>query len=339
MKAFQSNHPNLPVSSVNFCDVFRDRDAVGMLPNGQLKSTKDLMSPQQLTKWFNYYRPSLNLMLGVLWTAFQFLPEVIHPGLLPDPSGTDFPDLFAVYPMKTDNIDILTTTYLNSLDHLEVMLIVDVTTGLLGLANKDYFHEVWLYIQRYFQMIDTPGLLKAMGQFEYNLLIRVMRTWVAENDPTWLQHYLIDHIIFFVMPSIIAAYIANGNLQEAETLIDNVMGIERVRTWMEQSEAHRIDYYGFAMFVAAYGTVDRDSVQEFLQTISQKPGVDVQEILDCKPSSDQDSKVNDIFRDVLGLTFHERGPSECQVVYMKFERVLEFSDGEIYLSTSEVPDE
>ncbi|KAJ1978494.1 hypothetical protein H4R34_003187 [Dimargaris verticillata] len=185
------------------------KDAMGMLPNGQAKSTADLESPQQLRQLLYYCKPRL--------------------------------------------------------------------------ANKHYLREVWLYIQQYFVTIESPGLLEAVDKLDGDPLVHVLKTWVGHINLKRLQHFLINHMLYFVMPGLIAAYIANGKWQEVETLIGNVMGIERVRTWMAHRDSHHIDYYGFAMFVATYIAADSDGLPGFLQTMGQKPGVDIQNILDCKP--------------------------------------------------------
>ncbi|KAJ1974026.1 hypothetical protein H4R34_004876 [Dimargaris verticillata] len=337
MKALQRDYPDVPIGPKEYHDLVRTRDTAGMLPSGQIKTTADLMSPQQLQKWFNYYKPSLCLMLDTLWATFNLLPPDAQTTPLPNPPQTGYPDLFAVYPMTKGNLDERAIDYLQSLGHTDVNRLVEVSTGLVGLANKHYFLDVWQFIRQYFVMIESPGLLEAMGELDQDPLVHVLKTWVGGNDPIWLQHYLIDHMLYFVMPSLIAAYVANFAWPEAKALIDNVLKIERVRTWMGQSVYHHIDYYGFAMFVAAYVTPNEAIVHNFLQTMNQQPNVDAQTMLDCKPLSPRADKINAIFHNVLGKEFRQRGVGECDVFHLKFERTVEFFADEINLQVSIIP--
>ncbi|KAJ1979346.1 hypothetical protein H4R34_002868, partial [Dimargaris verticillata] len=159
------------------------------------------------------------------------------------------------------------------------------------------------------------------------------------NDPERLQHYLVSHMLYFVMPSLIAAYITNGKWQEVETLIGNVMGIERVRTWMAPQHLHRIDYYGFAMFVAAYIAADSEALPGFLRMMSEKPGVDLQQVLDCKPSSDRNSAINEIFHAEFGITFHHPHENHCRGLRENFGHNLRCFRGKFSLLKTRNPEQ
>ncbi|KAJ1970408.1 hypothetical protein H4R35_005879, partial [Dimargaris xerosporica] len=104
----------------------------------------------------------------------------------------------------------------------------------MGLANKRFYHEAWLFIQQYFQIIENPSLNVTMSELDDDPLAHVLSIWVGENNAARLRYYLINHMLYFVMPGLIAACIVNGDLQAVEALIDNVMGFRQARDWMGQ---------------------------------------------------------------------------------------------------------
>ncbi|KAJ1966801.1 hypothetical protein H4R35_006897 [Dimargaris xerosporica] len=341
---FQLKYPQVKASDVVYRDLVRARDAVGMLPNGQSKSTMDLMSPQQLKKWLNYYEPSLHRMLNIVnySSSSYFLTGRQHPSYTA--ASNEYYDLNERYPIQSADADDLTKKYLEEIKIPWRVTLRQATTGLLGMFNKRLYQEIWPFIHQYFLIIEAPGLPSAMDDLDGDPLAHVLNTWVGGKDPARLRHYLINHMLYFIMPSVIAAFITEKMWQAVETLIDNVMAIEQVYTWMAEHEAQRIDYYGFAMFVAAFAAANGndeymvadtetngEAWQTFLQTMHAKPGVNVQDVLDCKPKSNQAEKINDIFLQEFGVVFGEREENICRPIRMKIERSLNFKLDEITL--------